>query len=121
MIKQPDMPDCSILENELARVAEQEKIDGFKIIETADGFYVVASIKARKPESLYLSTRREPEQPRLFRDLERLNSLLRELYPNGSIELECVQKYQAKSKKPVTKKKPASKKRRASKKAKARK
>ena len=105
----------SILETELARVAEQDKIERLKIVETTGGFYVLANVQQRPPESLYLATRREPDKPRMFSDFKRLNALLRTMYPDGSIELTRESEYkfgQAKkvAKKSASKKKPKARK-----------
>jgi hypothetical protein len=120
MPKKQRLPDSSILETELARVADQNKIDAVRIIETADGFSVVVDVQARDADTMFLATRREPDTPRVFKDLERLNTMLRELYPDGPIELQCEQKFTAK-KKVKAKIKPVVKKKRVNKQSKSRK
>lgn len=84
--------DSGILEGELEAAADHDGIKAMQVVETADGFYVVATVKP-KTTTRFLATRREPNEPRMFKDLERLNNLLRSLYPEGSIDLQCEEKY----------------------------
>jgi len=103
--------DGGILEGELETAAEQGGIKDVRVVETTDGFYVVATVET-KTETRFLATRRKPNEPRVFKDLERLNNLLRSVYPTGSIDLQCEGKYSPKS---PSKKIPATKKTRAKK------
>ena len=120
MPKKQRLPESSILETELARAADQDRLDAVRIIETADGFIVVVDVHTRTTDTVFLATRRAPDKPRVFKDLERLNTMLREMYPDGAIVLWCEQKFTG-AKNVIAKKKAVAKKKRVNKKAKARK
>ena len=96
MTPQEIKPGENILEAELEVAAEQGTVSDIEINETAEGYYVVAKVGNRKPAGRYLSTRREPETPRVFHHLERLYSLLREIGFHGDISLRRVSQYDPK-------------------------
>ena len=81
-----------ILESELQLASDMGGIEALTVVETEAGFIVRATLKG-KVAHRHMTTRREPLTPRLFKDLERLNNLLRSIYPEGAIELEIEQKY----------------------------
>ncbi|QNP47830.1 hypothetical protein [Diaphorobacter aerolatus] len=57
------------------------------IAETSEGFYLIVRLKWADQKDWYLCTRRDRTQPRLFKDLNRLNEHLKEAYPTESLEL----------------------------------
>ncbi len=83
----PCSPANSILEGDLELAVHQETLKKLSIAETPDGFYVIAQLRWAGNKDWYLTTRRERTQPRLFKDLKRLNDLLRTAYPTDSVEI----------------------------------
>ena len=77
----------SILEADLAIAVQQHALKKLCLAETPIGFYVVVQLKWSQGKEWYLTTRRERTRPRLFKDLKRLNELLKATYPTDSIEL----------------------------------
>lgn len=86
-------PGENILEAELETAAEKGNVSDIEIVETAEGYYVVAKVESGKRAGRYLSTRREPDSPRIFHHLERLYGLLREFGFDGEISLRRVSQY----------------------------
>lgn len=83
----PCSPANSILEGDLELAVQQETLKKIQIAETTEGFYVIAQLKWAGNKEWYLTTRRERTKPRLFKDLRRLNDLLREAYPTDVVEI----------------------------------
>lgn len=83
----PCGPENSILEGDLELAVLQKTIDKLKVMETSVGFYVVVLLKWAEGKEWYLTTRRDRNMPKVFKDLERLNDHLREVYPTDSFEL----------------------------------
>ncbi len=109
-------PPCSasnsILEPDLELAAKHNIIDQLEVLETDDGFYLLATfadhgevLKQSRGQGLpewfyilaqllsepnkqwYLTTRRDRDSPRLFKDLKRLNEHLKDKYPLNSFTL----------------------------------
>lgn len=92
-------PELSITLNDLREAKKAGEIVQICILETSDGFYVHVE-KHGEPTTLhYLSTRRDIDKPRRFRDLIRLNTLLRSISHSDVIKLKYAEKYKVKSKK----------------------
>lgn len=87
MNRTPCSPANSILEGDLELAVQQQTLKKLTIAETPDGFYVIAQLKWAGNKEWYLTTRREREQPRLFKDLKRLNDHLKTAYPTDSVEI----------------------------------
>lgn len=89
MNRKPCSPATSILEIELEPAMMQHQLRKFLVAETLEGFYVVVELEwlGGSLDQLYLATRRERTKPRLFKDLNRLNDLLKRLFPKGNIEI----------------------------------
>lgn len=87
MNRTPCSPANSILEGDLELAVQQQTLKKLTIAETPDGFYVVAQLKWAGNKEWYLTTRRERDQPRLFKDLKRLNDHLKADYPTDSVEI----------------------------------
>lgn len=87
MNRTPCSPANSILEGDLELAVQQQTLKKLTIAETPDGFYVVAQLKWAGNKEWYLTTRRERDQPRLFKDLKRLNDHLKTAYPTDSVEI----------------------------------
>lgn len=89
MNRKPCSPATSILEIELEPATMQHQLRKFLVADTVDGFYVVVELEwlGGSVDQLYLVTRRERTTPRLFKDLNRLNDLLKRLFPKGNIEI----------------------------------
>lgn len=83
----PCSPANSILEGDLELAVQQQTLKKLSIAETSDGFYVIVQLKWAGNKEWYLTTRRERTQPRLFKDLKRLNDHLKADYPTDSIEI----------------------------------
>jgi hypothetical protein len=74
------------MESSLELAAHQQMLKKFTIAETPEGFYVIVQFKGADNE-WYLTTRREREQPRLFKDLKRLNEHLKSICPTSRVEI----------------------------------
>lgn len=83
----PCSPANSLLESDLELAVLQQTLETLVIAETPDGFYVMAQLKWACNKEWYLTTRRERMQPRLFKDLNRLNDLLKTAYPTASVQI----------------------------------
>mgnify|MGYP000055662855 CR=1 FL=1 len=83
----PCGPSNSVLESDLELAVTQQTLTKLSIAETADGFFVVARLHWSSEKDWYLTTRRERNRPRLFKDLNRLNDFLRAAYPTDTVEL----------------------------------
>lgn len=68
-------PDNTLTEPDLALYAKTNVIKEIRIQEVIDGFIVQIPLTWR-PEELYLSTRRERDQPKRFKAIEPLLELL---------------------------------------------
>ncbi len=87
MNRTPCSPANTILEGDLELAVQQQTLKILTIAETSDGFYVVAQLKWAANKEWYVTTRRHREQPRIFKDLTRLNELLRTAYPTDSVDI----------------------------------
>jgi hypothetical protein len=87
MKKLPCSPENSILEGDLELAVLQKTLDALKVMETPVGFYVIALLKWAEGKEWYLTTRRDRNMPKIFKDLSRLNDHLKETYPTESFEL----------------------------------
>ena len=87
----PCSEGTSILEHDLHDYALHNKVDSIYVVETPDGFYVIAKIRSMSRNGAvrewYLCTRRERTSPKLFSRLERLNERLKELCPGLGFRL----------------------------------
>lgn len=83
----PCSPENSILEGDLELAVLQKTLDKLKVMETPVGFYVVVLLKWAEGKEWYLTTRRDRNMPKVFKDLKRMNDHLREAYPTDSFEL----------------------------------
>ena len=87
IIRTPCSPANSILESDLDLAMQQETLIKLMVAETPEGFYVLAQFKWSGSKKWYLTTRRERTRPRIFKDFNRLNDLLKTAYPTDSIEI----------------------------------
>lgn len=71
-------PEFAITENELSRADKLKTIAEFHVISTQDGFYIMVQIGVRK---LHLATRRDLEQPKIFKSFDRLLTSIQEKFP----------------------------------------
>ncbi len=83
----PCSPENSILEGDLELAVLQRALDKLKVMETPEGFYVIANVKWSENKDWYLTTRRDRCTPKIFKDLKRLNDHLKQMYPTDSFEL----------------------------------
>jgi hypothetical protein len=81
----PSSPANSILEGDLELAVQQNTLKKISIAETFDGFYVIIQLKWSGNKEWYLTTRRTRSQPRLFKDLKRLNDHLKTAYPTDTV------------------------------------
>jgi hypothetical protein len=77
----------SILEGDLELAAQQQTLDKLIVMETPEGFYVIARFLWAKGKDWYLTTRRNRTEPRLYKDLIRLNKNMKEIFPTIGFEL----------------------------------
>lgn len=77
----------SILEGDLELAAQQQTLDKLIVMETPGGFYVIARFLWAKDRDWYLTTRRKRTEPRLYKDLIRLNKNMKEIFPTVGFEL----------------------------------
>lgn len=77
----------SILEGDLELAAQQQTLDKLIVMETPSGFYVIARFLWAKDRDWYLTTRRKRTEPRLYKDLIRLNKNMKEIFPTVGFEL----------------------------------
>jgi len=87
MNRAPCSPANSILEGDLELAMQQQTLQKLIIAETPEGFYIIAILKWAKNKEWYLTTRRDRDRPRIFKDLNRLNEHLKEAYPTDSVEI----------------------------------
>jgi hypothetical protein len=74
-------PSYAITEPDLSVAARTEAVRQFHITQGPDGFYVTVKVKGCD-EIMHLATRRERASPKLFKDLDRLISHIRDTFPN---------------------------------------
>jgi len=67
----------SILETDLTNLADDGRLKTLYIYDTEDGFYV--TVLTNGNDEYFLSTRRERDTPRMFRNYERMSRMLKEL------------------------------------------
>ena len=79
--------DNSLLSVDLSNAAIQQTLDKITVMETLSGFYVVVQIKWSGSKDWYLVTRRNRNEPKVFKDLKRLNEHLLELCPSTDFKL----------------------------------
>jgi hypothetical protein len=77
-------PANSVTENDLKIGDQQRFLKNLYVMETPQGFYLVARMQGRL---WYIVTRRNRLQPRMFQNLHRLNEGLREQFPRLHFEL----------------------------------
>ena len=80
-------PANSVLEGDLEIAVQKQTLKKLVIAETPEGFYVIVQFKWAGHKEWYLTTRRERNKPRLFKDLKRLNTHLKVFYPTDSVEI----------------------------------
>jgi hypothetical protein len=83
----PCSPANSILESDLELSVQQQTLDKMKVMETPEGFYVTVKLLWAADKEWYLTTRRNRSEPRVFKDLRRLNDHLKAAYPSDGFEL----------------------------------
>lgn len=69
-------PDNTLIETELQLYARKHVIQDIHLLEEAEGFIVRVHLTWR-PDDLYLATRRDRTQPKLFKSIRPLLDLLR--------------------------------------------
>lgn len=87
MNRTPCSPANSILEFDLEMAVKQQTLKKLTIAEIAEGFYIIAQFKWAMGKEWYLATRRERYQPRIFKDLNRLNDHLKMICPTDMVEI----------------------------------
>lgn len=80
-------PTNSIIEKELQIAAEQNTIKTITVMEVGENFYLVIEFLWAEGRQWYLSTRRDRNKPKVFKDLSRLNNHLKTEYPTESFTL----------------------------------
>ena len=71
-------PSNSMLEDGITLASQQNVLEKTEVMETPlVGYYVVVLTKWEPTKNRYLTTRRAPYTPRVFKDLKRLSNHLR--------------------------------------------
>ena len=96
----PCSPANSILEFDLELAVKQKTLKKLTIAEIPEGFYIIAQFKWAVSKEWYLVTRRERYQPRIFKDLNRLNDHLKIICPTNIVEILRNQELPAKGEDP---------------------
>lgn len=91
-----NLPNCemgnSLLEPQLSEAVKQGMLGALQVMESEDGYFVVIKLLLDINKTWYLTTRRERDNPRLFKDLNRLFQYLKETLPNlEKLEIYCNQ------------------------------
>lgn len=73
----------SINEPDLEAIAKTNSIQGLRLVEVPEGFHVYATILTvtLAARELFLATRRNRDEPRLFKDISRLVAFIKQKYP----------------------------------------
>lgn len=104
----------SVLENDLENASQQKTVTEIIVVETDKGFYVKVKIQFSSAKEWYVTTRRDRDAPKIYKDLNRLNEHLKEICPKENFILirntekpKLVKKVSKKaSKKTATKRRP---------------
>lgn len=83
----PCSPANSILESELSLAVQQETLTHLQVMEVEEGFFVMVRLVWSSEKDWYLTTRRDRHNPKLFKDLKRLNEHLKKEYPTNCFRL----------------------------------
>lgn len=83
----PCSPANSILESELSLAVQQDTLTHLQVMEIEGGFFVMVRLLWAGTKDWYLTTRRDRYQPKVFKDLNRLNEHLKTEYPTQCIRL----------------------------------
>jgi len=96
----PCTEETSLLEADLMTADRQNNVELIQIMEVLDvpgrasepgsAYYLLVTLKT-SPKHWYFTTRRERDEPRLFRDLRRLRAYLKENFPKTDIRMEIDQ------------------------------
>lgn len=80
-MKSITLPPCgklnSFLDTDLQLYLQQQTLSRLRVMETDVGFYVVAEFVWSKDKIWYLTTLRNRTQPKIYKDLRRLNGVLK--------------------------------------------
>ena len=68
-------------DHDVALMARKDAITQFNILEHESKTFYVTLTCAWRTDLLYLTTQREPEEPKLFKDLDRLAAHIKNEYP----------------------------------------
>jgi hypothetical protein len=79
--------ETSILEVELAAAVKQGSVANIHIMEMEENYYVVAELKYTPNKVWYLTTRRDRNAPKIFKDLNRLNKHLKTDYKTDTVTI----------------------------------
>ena len=86
-----NLPPCSvensILEPDLEVAIKQKALDTLQIMEVLEGYYVIVKLKWSADRIWYVTTRRERKNPKIYKDLNRLNEHLKKTYPTDCFVL----------------------------------
>ena len=77
IILPPCSPANSFLDSELQLYVQQQTLKSLKVLEAPEGFYVAAQFVWSKDKTWYLTTLRDRFQPKVYKDLRRLNGILK--------------------------------------------
>ena len=83
----PCVLENSILETHLASAGRQKLIADLKIMELPEGgkYYLIVVFKWEKAKKWYVTTNRLRDTPRIFKSFDKLNRLLRKIYPDAPL------------------------------------
>ena len=77
-------PANSVTENDLKIGDQQGFLQSFTVMETTEGYYIVAMMHGK---NWYVVTRRVRTQPRMYQNLHRLSETLKEQFPKFGFTL----------------------------------
>jgi len=83
-------PAKSILQTDLRFAGQQNLIGKIKVMETPEEYYLIIIQFKSSNRELYLATRRKRMEPRLFKDLTRVNKYLKNISATTGFELERI-------------------------------
>lgn len=76
-----------VLESEVKQAVMKQIVGDITVRDTGDGFYVQVEFQFVEPRLFWLTSRRSPHAPRLFKHLGRLNAHLRTLVPSSRVHI----------------------------------
>lgn len=74
--------DNCVIETQLSSLLQINQIEKIHVIEVSEGFYIVITFDWIRDRVWYIGTQRIKNQPRIFKDLTRMNTYIRKFFKN---------------------------------------